>query len=372
MVGAFVAANCLDLGGSKALNASTTYAVALYTNGLDTPAVVEVAPSDIAVHPDYDNATLAYNIAVIRLGPTGGGTIKASIVYSPAALAIVYQRLSLSDRQRRWSVSQSPAGNDPQVCLHSPMYASNPLLFSCTDKTAGVNVDGKRFSNIGYGTGRLVVPGAEYAFSLYSHSAASSTNLGAATSVVSYYTALAHHTQFAEKVLKSPVFVYRAQGGTYGQMTTSAVIPATKPQAGVAVVGGDLYPLEGGLPADPTTDASTESGDNDGDGDGDSSSSSSGSYNGDMVAGKSGLSGGAIAGIVVGAAVAAAAAAIVGGRYIARALKRRRGEAYWNREMDRVNSARSLAAAIQEAPGIAAGMGTGELASGPREKVILP
>ncbi|KAJ2366770.1 hypothetical protein H4S01_002528 [Coemansia sp. RSA 2610] len=179
----------------------------------------------------------------------------------------------------------------------------------------------------------VAIDGRPYGYALHSHSVVDSP--GAA--LVSYYTTVAQFTGFAAQVLATTIEYYDANNKL--QASTPLQF-AVRPPAQVlaSTVAGDLY----ALPADALDSVEGSAGETSPEASMFSSASGAPQDTEPETHTRRGLSGAAIAGIAVGVSVVVLVALGLVARWLLVVVRRRRAERYWDREMEKMQSRRSL------------------------------
>ncbi|KAJ2710848.1 hypothetical protein H4R19_003543 [Coemansia spiralis] len=202
-----------------------------------------------------------------------------------------------------------------------------------------LSVNGSDFRDISYGTGTTGEGPHMFTLSLYSHSQVVGSGNGSRRGrqdarMLHYYTAVGNYARFASDFLGSSVTVTDAE--TDAPLTNYTQVASPVPAApGVVAVGGDVFGPDNAVSTttEATSTATATSA---------TAPESHSASDEAALGGRQGLSAGAIAGIAIAAAVVVAAVAAVATRYALVARRRRCAEAYWDREIAKVQSARSL------------------------------
>ncbi|KAJ2781093.1 hypothetical protein H4R18_003088 [Coemansia javaensis] len=258
---AFVAANCFNFTSDGKLDASIEYAVYIDQRNLGKDILKSpLATADITVHPSYDPATLANNIAMVQFNR---GMVAPYVSYistnPPPDTTQAYARRSVDDAGQRWNlplVASQP--EDSSDCTDSAIYLKNRDSMACTGNiTPSIYTES---CGIPYGTMYQVTDDQIVLAGIYSHSVllgnSTCSNTGGWHN---YYTLLAPYVGFAANVLKIQLDVY--SNLTPIKSTTTSIVSMnntdqTAPSKGT-VVGGDFYRLQG---ADDPAETSSESG----------------------------------------------------------------------------------------------------------------
>ncbi|KAJ1832428.1 hypothetical protein LPJ63_003535 [Coemansia sp. RSA 2711] len=328
--GVFVAASCLDAAETN----TSSYQLAMYTQGVGAAQLVPVDPQNIHVHPEYNRTTYFRNIAVIKLraAPTG---VRANIVYARAQPNnVTYRRLVLDDALDTWDDELAMWQNTPNAeCRISSMYTDTLWAFTCTTDMANVTVRNASYPRMPWASASVAIDGRPYGYALHSHSIVDSP--GAA--LVSYYTTVAQFTGFAAQVLATTIEYYDANNKL---QASSPLQFAIRPPAQVlaSTVAGDLY----ALPADALDSVEGSAGETSPEASMFSSASGAPQDTKPETHIRRGLSGAAIAGIAVGVSVVVLVALGLVARWLLVVIRRRRAERYWDREMEKMQSRRSL------------------------------
>ncbi|KAJ1741399.1 hypothetical protein LPJ68_002894 [Coemansia sp. RSA 1086] len=344
-VAAFVSANCLDFTKHMQLDNSTSYEVTLLQDDGFDYETRKLSTNNIHVHPEYNAQNLENNIAVIQFG-----AVPPSILSNIAATqfttgSVLYKRLVAFDVEHGNAEITFSSNATRQCYASSELYKANTWAFTCTISNLNITSDDKAYPHVPYGSGSIIQ--GKYSISLYSHSVVENEEYWESPSMVSYYTMVSHYLQFANSKLKTKISYYDADKKLETDVSEPWKLTLPQTQQQNIIVGGDLYLLQDAADdnessnvftkpeASITLTASSESPE---------SSSLPASEETVKEANNKGksLSSGAIAGIVIGAVafLVLLSLAIYWGSQVA---KKRKAEAYWDKEMENMKSMRSLA-----------------------------
>ncbi|KAJ1787246.1 hypothetical protein LPJ59_005768, partial [Coemansia sp. RSA 2399] len=135
MVAGFVAANCIDLMSDNSVNKTSTYKVQFTPTGqYNTGFEVDLATSNITIHPYYDPTSLANNIALVQYTNTSD-TYKAYIGQQASdGSTQVYTRRAINETSNAWGdpVVFDQSSDDSNCTSGSPLYAANSKGMTCT------------------------------------------------------------------------------------------------------------------------------------------------------------------------------------------------------------------------------------------------
>ncbi|KAJ2403096.1 hypothetical protein GGI23_000235 [Coemansia sp. RSA 2559] len=250
MEAGFVAANCIDLMSDNSINKTSTYKVQFTPTGqFNTGFEVDLATSNITIHPYYDPKTLANNIAIVQYANTSD-TYRAYIGRQASGGAIqVYARRAINATSNTWGapVAFDQLSDDSNCTAGSPLYAANSRGMTCTSSSA-TSVE-NRHCSMPYGivyswntTDSTVV-----ASNLYSHSVVYGSSLcDSSTKALHYYTAMWTYLGFAYSVVGWPISAYwEGVTGIWNDKTINAMNPPGDTSvSGTTIISGDLYQVE--------------------------------------------------------------------------------------------------------------------------------
>ncbi|KAJ2823033.1 hypothetical protein FBU31_004412, partial [Coemansia sp. 'formosensis'] len=241
----FVAANCLLVKG-KVVSSIADIQVAVH--GPKLSALYAVA--NITIHPNYDDATLANNIAVIKYTSASKSGIKGKLAASTSKWdQLGYLRRTLADVPKViWNdPSYLVTGQDEQdgCSLGSPLFSANRKNFICSNSTTKVAVGGSCSLPYGliYGVVDLnkVAPAA-----IYSHTVVFGSGLCSNFMKLNYYVQLGNYVSWGAKVAGYTAKIVEdstvndrklPSNSTFSMKVVDSSVP------GVAVYGGNLFTL---------------------------------------------------------------------------------------------------------------------------------
>ncbi|KAJ2762697.1 hypothetical protein IWQ57_005737, partial [Coemansia nantahalensis] len=241
-------------------------------------------------------------------------------------------------------------------CLASSLFRQNPGALTCSGmEIESLKVNDTEYRGIGYGTAATGEGTKMSTLALYSHSQTTTTSGGSGSGssgsglarrgagVLHYYTAVGNYARFASDFLGASVIVTDAGTGAalVNQTLTVNPVPA---DPGVAVLGGnELTPSNAVGSADAPSTAAAAAAAVTSEATSVVASDSHPASGDSAGANRRGLTAGAILGIAIAAVVVAVAVSAVATRYALMARRKRRAEAYWDHEIAKMQSARSLA-----------------------------
>ncbi|KAJ2344175.1 hypothetical protein GGF43_005513, partial [Coemansia sp. RSA 2618] len=207
---AFIAANCLAFQpNSTVLDTSHQYQVMVSDGGKNSVGTFSVESTQ--VHPKYDPATFANNIALMTFDGGNETLWKNYISVNPSDWKKeFYVKHPLTDNME-WDTPlvQESSAEAPADCAGaSPVYAVNNRDFVCTDVVAaGASQDGKKcvtpYGTVyGVGDTNLAIAG------IYSHSVVLGDDMCGDAVVYSYYTLLSNFLQWGGSVANSTIYLY--------------------------------------------------------------------------------------------------------------------------------------------------------------------
>ncbi|KAJ2695516.1 hypothetical protein GGH99_000086 [Coemansia sp. RSA 1285] len=251
----FVAANCIDLTSDNKVNMSTKYKVRL-TSTTDIPNGFEVDlnPSDIAIHPNYNSKSLANNIAVVQYNKATTDTFKAYIVAQKYAEdSQVYVQRDYNQEAGNWNdpVVYNQAADSSECASTSSLYAQNKDLFMCTTATTTSIADSGCTMPYGIVYSENSTSTNVVTTALYSHSYIKGASLcSSSVTTVNYYTMLSTYMGFAVSVLGTAVDVFVLS--TNEKFTDNTIVSMSKPtiddMTGANIVSGNLFLAQKGIP----------------------------------------------------------------------------------------------------------------------------
>ncbi|KAJ2403097.1 hypothetical protein GGI23_000236 [Coemansia sp. RSA 2559] len=249
MEAGFVAANCIDLMSDNSINKTSTYKVQFTPTGQsNTGFEVDLATSNITIHPYYDPKTLANNIAIVQYTNTSDA-YKAYIGQQKTnGSSQIYTRRAINGTSNGWNNPPvyTQLLDDSDCTAGSPLYAANQQWLSCTSSVTTSVEDGQ--CSIPYGiiytaenNGDAVVTS-----NLYSYSVVYGSSLcDSSAKTLSYYTSLYSYLGFAHSVVGWPIDIYFSGYTTWeGNTVLSMNTPGDTSVSGAIIVGGDLYQVE--------------------------------------------------------------------------------------------------------------------------------
>ncbi|KAJ2385497.1 hypothetical protein GGI05_004683 [Coemansia sp. RSA 2603] len=304
------------------------------------------------MHSQYNETTMANNIAIIQFSNPSVITVDSQMtMYDPALSLIQYSQITLERSMRQWDKVYATQFEAPvsQGCAdYSAVYAQNPNLFVCTTARGSFSTANYK---VPYGVATVEDAAKEkYVYALYSHSVMDNATLDGAQNVYSYYTVLSNYAAFAHSILGIDVkflsnnAFQSVQIQTDPQVNVDITSGAAGTKDGV-LVSGNLYSRDDEQkPAIveitmETPDVSTE---NQSEENGSTDTTENATAEKNNAKKKKGLSTGAIVGIAIGASLMGLLAIIIGIRYAREVARRRSAERYWEREVRNLRSAKDL------------------------------
>ncbi|KAJ2088395.1 hypothetical protein IW138_004271 [Coemansia sp. RSA 986] len=249
MTSGFLAANCIDFTSDNKVDTSTKYIVYI-TSFTDASGLeVDLYPSDITIHPNYDPTTFANNIAIIQFNKNTTDNY-ISFIKSDTYIGEteVYVRRSFNEPTGTWNpptvVDQD--SDDGNCAAASALYAANPGMLTCTSAVTTSTENGN--CSMPYGLMyRQNYTDVIVSSNIYSHSVVYGNNMcNGPVTTFSYYTDLWTYVGFAGKVLNRPINVFGPiTNTTTNDITINSMNQASKVDvAGAIIVGGDLYKIQ--------------------------------------------------------------------------------------------------------------------------------
>ncbi|KAJ1860328.1 hypothetical protein LPJ73_001415 [Coemansia sp. RSA 2703] len=242
----YVAANCLKLtpGTNVPIN-PTGYSVMIADGS--TTNVGKYNVDFIKVHPSYDPATFANNIALIKFNSGNPQTFKNYIAANRVDwLSEFYvQRGVVSNAPNSFATPQVAvnSGDITSKCAAvSTLYGANLNDFMCTEQmlqsTAGGKTCAAPYSSVyGVRDPDLAIAG------LYSHSVVvGGDGLCNYNQVYNFYTLLSNYLEWGGNTAQSTMYLYVADNNYVNndRSNYSMVIPTVAPVVNGTVIGGDL------------------------------------------------------------------------------------------------------------------------------------
>ncbi|KAJ2864163.1 hypothetical protein GGH94_003111 [Coemansia aciculifera] len=251
---AFIAASCLDLKpGSTAVEDSTRHEI-FFDNAKGLKATKSPIPAgDIHVHPNYDPATYANNIAVViyTMDQKRIWTNAVSVNRDEWTNALFVRRYLESEKSMNWrspTINSGAWGGFAGCATASGIYSSNQRDFVCsTDSTPMIAAGDCRipFSSV-YG----IVPSNMAIAALHSHTVVEGTSMCGAKQTFHYYTVLAGYVGFAQKVVGYDIVYFTASGDFSSNIDANYKMqpPAFGIPKGLRLFGGDAFVPGPGVP----------------------------------------------------------------------------------------------------------------------------
>ncbi|KAJ2716991.1 hypothetical protein H4R19_000300 [Coemansia spiralis] len=265
-----VSADCLEYRGAE-VDWEVNYDIFISKghNGLTGTWAVRKA----VVHPQYDPATKANNIAVLGIQLTAKETWAMQIAISPDLWhTTVYSQLLLTNEDPAnvtWDdpniyVRDSPGG-DTTCNELSPLYAANPGDYLCTQTITKPAIQNTATCFVPFPTVFVQIDGGLFQAGIHSYSVLTGgQSLCGYSDVRSYYTLLGNYIQFITEAMGRTAEFRSPNNATTPPKDPSyaiASIPATRDTSAVVLSGDPLSPKRGsGRPAAPTRVVSSESG----------------------------------------------------------------------------------------------------------------
>ncbi|KAJ2713187.1 hypothetical protein H4R19_002379, partial [Coemansia spiralis] len=245
----FIAANCFDYTSKSTLDPATRYTV-FFDDEASGTVVLQSAlePNDIHIHPDYDPATLANNIAVIKFNKDDTREYVSFVAVFPARSVVdTYLRRTLGNVVNRWNAIEvhEQVGDSAGCDAGFALYKDNPDWYTCT--TSNVQSANYTSCSAPYGTKYSSFRDTSMLSGLYSHSVIyGSDSCDGKARWLNYYTNLWPYLGFAVGVLHKPLVTYNGTGSNYWTTEDIESVPFNKPSKvdGAVIIGGDFYAVQ--------------------------------------------------------------------------------------------------------------------------------
>ncbi|KAJ2816530.1 hypothetical protein FBU31_006541, partial [Coemansia sp. 'formosensis'] len=247
----FVSANCLDYKDGKVDNA-IIYEV--YINAAYDSTATRAAVQNITVHPKYNPATMANNVALIEFNLGSNETwYNYNAIGRASWTDIVYAQQYVSDmNSMKWAAPQlsSPASSDAMCSTLSPLYGSNQNGTSCNGILAASPSPDMSKCNVPYQIAYAVIGRGIYQAGIYSHSVVDGGGdlCGNSSKTRNYYTLVDDYLMFANVALNRRLYYYRTENTTVPQPDPnySMAVPSAAPPSGAVLVAGNYYARQTG------------------------------------------------------------------------------------------------------------------------------
>ncbi|KAJ2635379.1 hypothetical protein GGF40_003649, partial [Coemansia sp. RSA 1286] len=245
----YVSANCLDFNSDPS-NGVTKYEVIL-DSGIDGKTARHNVDS-IYVHPQYNQETLANNIAIVQfdtkseiswLNPIG-------VVRELFWEDLIYVRRSLKNLDTlEWNTPEylSTTDSDDTLCNSmSLVYSHNSYDYACTHHTASMPASSLSDCDVPYGTVYTHMDGKLYFVGFYSHTTASGgeRQLCSHTDISSYYTLASDFVFFAASQTARKIDFYPANNTVYPNLDFRYKMHDPKSNIlldEINIIGGNLF-----------------------------------------------------------------------------------------------------------------------------------
>ncbi|KAJ2213834.1 hypothetical protein EV179_003533 [Coemansia sp. RSA 487] len=249
MKAGYVAASCIDLRYNK-VDTSTNYKI-YFTPMLNSDSfAVDLDPSDITIHPNYDPVSYANNIAVVQYNKDTTDNYFTYMEADPYIGNIdVYTRWAFNQSLNDWTMPElsNESSDDSGCAAGSSLYAYNQQWLKCTSATT-TSVQAEDCTmpySILFKENRTSTIIMSH---LYSHSVVYGSSMcDGPVKVLSYYTSMKLYAGWTVKVLGRPIRLFVGTGFIFwtdtdvGQMDPRATVDNP---SGTLVVSGDLYQVQ--------------------------------------------------------------------------------------------------------------------------------
>ncbi|KAJ2464702.1 hypothetical protein GGI03_003077 [Coemansia sp. RSA 2337] len=251
---AFIAASCLDLKpGTIDVDEGTRHEI-FFDDAKDLKATKSSIPAaDIHVHPNFDPATYANNIAVVifTMDQKRSWTNAVSVNRDEWSNALFVRRYLDDVKAMKWRspmINSGAWGGFTGCTTASGIYSSNQRDFVCSiDSSPIITVGNCRlpFSSV-YG----VVPSNMAIAALHSHTVVEGKAMCGAKQTLHYYTILAGYVGFAQKVVGYDIVYFTTSGDFSSNIDANYKMqpPAFGIPKGLRLFGGDVFMPGPGVP----------------------------------------------------------------------------------------------------------------------------
>ncbi|KAJ1739923.1 hypothetical protein LPJ78_005017 [Coemansia sp. RSA 989] len=245
---AMVSADCLEYNGSS-VNEDVIYAVYI-DNGFDNKTSNHIV-TKITVHPNYDPATKANNIAVLEYNDDAWVdwyNYNAIDTYKWKNLVYVQRYVEDVDTGA-WGTSKlvrDKYTNDTTCKEISPLYGDNLSDLTCYDKLVAPPSSELSNCNVPYSTVYALLDGIIFQAGIFSYAEISGgSDFCGSGQMRTYYTLVANYLMFARITINRTVYFYEQDVGAYPQTNPYYVMKDSKKRnSDFTMVGGDIYALQ--------------------------------------------------------------------------------------------------------------------------------
>ncbi|KAJ2818631.1 hypothetical protein FBU31_005806, partial [Coemansia sp. 'formosensis'] len=244
---AFIAASCLDLNsGTMTVNDNTRHEI-FFDNGKGANVTSSrILTANVHIHPDFDPASYANNIAIVvyTIDQKRTWTNAISVNRDEWTNALFVRRYMESEKSKSWRspmINSGAWGGLPGCDTASGIYAANQRDFLCSTESSSVTTVGAckyPYSSV-YG---VVSPKMAIA-ALHSHTVVQGDAMCGAKQTFHYYTVLAGYVGFAQKVLGYDIKYFTISGDFSSSIDASYKMqpPAFGIPKGLRLFGGDVF-----------------------------------------------------------------------------------------------------------------------------------
>ncbi|KAJ2682358.1 hypothetical protein GGH99_004772 [Coemansia sp. RSA 1285] len=252
-IGGFVAASCLKFKSDGNADNSIDYRVAVNDPLAGTSKIYSVDSVD--VHPSYNPATFANNVAFVMFNWDASVTWTASVASDPAAWDNAYytSRTLSSISKATWNTpaiiqtAGAAATDDAGCSAASALFSANKDSMRCLSTSATSVANNK--CNTPFGAAWAIFQPNDIAVgALYSHSVVyGGTSLcGASGNQFHYYTLLQPYVAWGAKKLGKSISTFTTDSSfSYsGSTSFSLANSGAGAVAGTTLISGDQYPIQ--------------------------------------------------------------------------------------------------------------------------------
>ncbi|KAJ2416672.1 hypothetical protein GGI10_000787 [Coemansia sp. RSA 2530] len=256
---AFIAASCLDLKPGTATVEDSTRHEIFFDNAKGLKATSSpIRTADIHIHPNFDPASYANNIAVVTftMDQKRTWTNDISVNRDEWTNALFVRRYMSSVRSMGWRapmVNSGAWGGFAGCAAASGIYSSNQRDFVCSTESSSIST--VSVCRLPYSSVNGIVLSNMATAALHSHTVIEGSSMCGAKQTFHYYTLLASYVGFAKKVIGYDPAYFTASGDFSSNIDPDFKMqpPAFGIPKGMRLFGGDVFePGVGAIGTDET------------------------------------------------------------------------------------------------------------------------
>ncbi|KAJ2355928.1 hypothetical protein H4S02_012839, partial [Coemansia sp. RSA 2611] len=243
---AFIAASCLDLKPGTATVEDSTRHEIFFDNAKGLKATSSpIRTADIHIHPNFDPASYANNIAVVTftMDQKRTWTNDISVNRDEWTNALFVRRYMNSVRSMGWRapmVNSGAWGGFAGCAAASGIYSSNQRDFVCSTESSSIST--VSVCRLPYSSVNGIVLSNMATAALHSHTVIEGSSMCGAKQTFHYYTLLASYVGFAKKVIGYDPAYFTASGDFSSNIDPDFKMqpPAFGIPKGMRLFGGDV------------------------------------------------------------------------------------------------------------------------------------